>query len=109
MKLDSDTYAVREGAFRDLKKLGSTIEGELRKSLDGKLSSEVRKRVEKLLEPWEKRPASPEELRYVRALQVLEQVGGPEARALVARLAEGAPGSWVTQQAQLAVKRLERR
>jgi DNA-binding beta-propeller fold protein YncE len=108
-KLDSDTYAVRDGAARDLKKLGSAIEGELRVALEGKVSSEVRKRLEKLLEPWEKRPASPEELRVVRALQVLEQVGSVEARAVLRRMADGAPGSWLTVQAQLAVKRLGRR
>jgi hypothetical protein len=108
-KLDSDTYTVREGAFRDLKKLGSAIEGDLRKALEGKTSSEVRKRLEKLLEAWEKRPASPEELRLLRALQVLEQVGSAEARTIVQQLADGAPGSWLTVQARLAVKRLETR
>jgi WD40 repeat protein len=108
-KLDSETYAVREAALRDLKKLGSAVEGDLRKALDGKLSSEARKRVDKLLEPWEKHPASADELRFVRALQVLEQVGSPAARTTLRRLAEGAPGSWITGQCQLAVQRLEKR
>jgi WD40 repeat protein len=108
-KLDSETYAVREAAFRDLKKMGAAIEGDLRKALDGKMSSEVRKRLEKLLEPWEKRPASPEELRVLRGLQVLEQVASPEARAALQQMAAGAQGSWLTVQAQLALRRVERR
>jgi WD40 repeat protein len=108
-KLDSEAYAVREAAFRDLKKLGAGVEGDLRKALEGKLSSEARKRVEKLLEPWEKHPASPDELRVARALQALEQIGGAEARATLQRLADPAPGSWLAVQAQLAVQRLEKR
>jgi len=110
VNLDSDKYAVREAAFRDLKKLGPAIEAELRgAAADKKTSPEVRKRVQNLLDNWEKRPASPVELRQVRALQVLERLGTPEARAVVARLAEGAPGAWLTDQARLAAKRLEQR
>jgi WD40 repeat protein len=109
VKLDSDKYAVREAAFRDLKKLGPAIESELRKALaDGKTSVDVRKRLQPLLDGWDKRPASPEELRQVRALQVLERIGSPEAKAVLARLAEGAPGAWLTDQARLSVTRLER-
>lgn len=67
IKLDSEKYAEREAGFRDLKKLGPAIEGELRKALAAdKASPEVRKRVQKLLDDWEKRPASPEELRHIR-------------------------------------------
>jgi WD40 repeat protein len=108
-KLDNEAYAVREGAFRDLKKMGLAIEGELRTALTGSVGPEARKRLEKLLEPCEKRPASLEELRVVRALQVLEQVGSAEARDTLRTIAGGAPGSWITMQAHLAVKRLQRR
>jgi WD40 repeat protein len=110
VKLDSDKYAVREAAFRDLKTLGPAIEAELRKAVaDDKTSAEVRKRVSKLLESWEKRPASPEELRQVRTIEILERMGTSEARAALVPLAEGAPEAWLTQQAALALKRLERR
>jgi WD40 repeat protein len=110
VKLDSDKYAVREAAFRDLRILGPAIEAELRRAaVDDKTSAEVRKRVAKLLESWEKRPASPEELRQARALQVLERIGDLEARGVLARLAQGAPGAWLTEQAAGALKRVERR
>jgi hypothetical protein len=110
VKLDSDKYAVREAAFRDLKTLGPVIEEELRKAAaDEKNSAEVRKRVAKLLESWEKRPATPEELRQVRTIEVLERIGTPEARAALSGIAGGAPGAWLTEQAALAVKRLDRR
>jgi WD40 repeat protein len=105
-QLDSEKYADREGAFRELKKLAPAVEGELRQALDGKISPEVRKRLEKLLEAWEKRPASPDELRSVRAIQTLEQIGSPAARAMLTQLSEGAPGAWITTQAKLAAGRV---
>jgi dipeptidyl aminopeptidase/acylaminoacyl peptidase len=109
-KLDSEKYAEREAAFRDLKKLGASAEAELRKALaDEKSSAEVRKRLQKLLDGWEKRPASPAELQFARAVQVLERIGDSQARALLARLADGTPGSWQTEQARLALKRLQLR
>ncbi len=108
IKLDSEKYAEREAGFRDLKKLGPAIEGELRKALAAdKASPEVRKRVQKLLDDWEKRPASPEELRHIRALQVLERIGDAQARAVLLRLADGTPGSWLPEQARLALNRLD--
>jgi dipeptidyl aminopeptidase/acylaminoacyl peptidase len=109
LKLNSDKFAVRETAFGGLKKLGPGIEAELVAALGGKVSPEVRKRVQKLLDSWDKRPASAEELQQVRAIQVLERVGSAPARAVLTRLADGTPGAWLTQQARLALTRLEMR
>ena len=100
---------MREAAFGQLKKLGPAVEAELRQALEGKVSPEVQKRLQKLVDSYERRPATPEELQQARALMVLERVGSAEARVVLARLAEGAPGAWLTVQAQLALKRLERR
>jgi hypothetical protein len=109
-KLDSDKYAEREAAFRDLKKLGPAIEPQLRAAAaDKQTSVEARKRLQKLLETWEKRPATPDELRLVRAIQVLERIASKEAREVLGRLADGPAESWATDQARLAAKRLELR
>src|SRR5262249_36646739 len=108
-QLDSEKYATREAAFGALKKLGPIIEADLLTALQGKVSQEVRKRLQKLVDGWDKRPTSAEELRGVRAIQVLERIGSAEARAALARVAEGAPGAWLTQQARLALKRLGQR
>jgi hypothetical protein len=107
--LDSKIFKVRENAFRDLKKMGSAIEPDLRRTLQGKISDEVRQRVEKLLAAVEHHPATPDELRQWRALQILERIGNAEARALLTRLAEGAPGAWLTTEAQGCLERLRRR
>ena len=86
------------------------LDASLRKSAAvEKTSPEFRQRVAKLLETLEKRPASPEELQQFRALQILERIGTPGAKAVLINVAAGAQGAWLTQQAQLALGRLEHR
>jgi hypothetical protein len=106
--LDSKTFKVRENAFRELKKMGPVIEPELRQALREKISDEARQRVDKLLAAVEQHPASPEELRQTRVLQILERIGNDEAQALLTRLAAGAPGAWLTTEAQGCLQRLRR-
>jgi hypothetical protein len=107
--LDSKRFAARETAFRELKKLGASVEPELRQALQGPASPEVRKRVQSLLELWGRHPATPEEVRQSRALVVLERVGTRQARAVLTRLAEGASGAWLTEEARAALRRLDKR
>ena len=52
---------------------------------------------------------APETLRSLRAIEVLEHIATPEARQLLARLADGAPGAWQTREAKAALERLERK
>jgi WD40 repeat protein len=109
-KLDHEKFATRESAFREVKLLGTAVEGNLRKALQNeRTSAECRQRILKLLEKMEVRPAGPEELRQLRALQVLAMLGNESARSLVARIAAGAPGAWFTQQAQITLARWEPR
>jgi hypothetical protein len=51
---------------------------------------------------------SNEQVRLVRALEVLEIEGGNEARQLLQALAKGAPGALPTLQAQAILDRLNR-
>jgi WD40 repeat protein len=104
--LDSAKYPVREAAFRDLKKLGAVIEPNLRQTLEGKVSPEVRKRLQALLDQWDRHPANAEELRQWRALLILERIGSEPAQAVLAQLAGGAPGAWLTVEAQSSIERL---
>jgi hypothetical protein len=106
--LDDDNFTVRETAWRELEKLGAEIEPFLRQALQRKPSVEVRKRVEHLLA----RPPifrSPEALRAIRSIQVLEHIGTPEARQLLETLAKGAPEARLTQEAAESLQRLSRR
>jgi WD40 repeat protein len=106
--LTSDKFAVRQEAAAELKKRGSAAEPLLRLLLDGDAPLELRLRVEPLLQAIVGPPLPPEQLRMVRAVEVLERLGTGEARALLATLAQGAPGAWLTVQAQGSVQRLDR-
>jgi hypothetical protein len=48
----------------------------------------------------------PETARGVRAVEVLERVGTPQAREVLRDLAKGAPSAWLTREARAALTRL---
>jgi len=105
--LDSGTFAVREKAAAELEQRGDTVEPLLRQALAGKPSLEVRRRLEKLL--GNLAPESPNRLRMLRAVEVLEHAGGADARRLLEELAGGAPGAWLTREGKASLERLARR
>jgi HEAT repeat protein len=105
--LDSDAFAVRDKATRELQEMGEAALPALRKALDGRPPLERRRRAEQLLERlagW-----SPEQLYGLRAVEVLEQVGSPEARRLLRALAEGLPEARLTREAKASLQRLAHR
>ena len=65
-------------------------------------------RVEPLLEKLTSGDLSDEQVRIVRAIEVLEKLGTSDARQLLDTLAQGAPGALQTRQAQTALDRLKR-
>ncbi|HZV06783.1 MAG TPA: sigma-70 family RNA polymerase sigma factor [Gemmataceae bacterium] len=107
--LDSDQFIVREKATVALQKLGELAEPALRRILKGKLTLEQRRRIESILPELESKPPVGEALRSLRAVRVLEYAGTPETRRLLRELAGGAEGAVLTQQAQAALMRLNRR
>jgi hypothetical protein len=109
--VDSDTFAVREEATRELEELGETIEADLNRALRQGPSLEVRRRVERLLEKVRVERLFPpaNRLRAVRAVEVLERVGDRAARRLLAALAGGAPDAQLTVEAKEALGRLTRK
>ncbi len=105
--LESDDFAVREKATEQIGRLGRPAAPILRKALDGRLSAEARRRVKQALTKTEQAKRTPEELRQLRAVLVLEQTGSAEARALLRGLAAGADGVPLTREAKAALRRLE--
>jgi RNA polymerase sigma factor (sigma-70 family) len=105
--LDSDEFTVREKANQDLEALGEAAVAACRTALKGNPSTESRRRLERLLSEQIRDTArpSPERLRTLRALEVLERAGTPEARQLLTTLAKGAPGAWLTREARTALER----
>jgi hypothetical protein len=106
--LDSDRFAVREQAARELEKLGSLAEPDLRRARSESASAEVRRRVGGLLTELGSR-VHPELLRALRSVEVLENIGTAEARRLLQGLAEGDAGNGVAQEAKGSLDRLARR
>jgi hypothetical protein len=99
---------VREKASRELERLGETVRDALRKAKKGDISVEQSRRIDRLLAMLTGPLPGPELLRATRAVAILEQIGGPEARKILARLASGASGARLTSEAKAAWERLKR-
>jgi RNA polymerase sigma factor (sigma-70 family) len=103
--LDDDEFAVRQRAAHDLAELGEAVAGDLRATLAGSPSAEVRRQVEDLLRKCESDADGPTPER-VRKVALLEYVGTPDSRKLLEALAAGAPEARLTQEARAALGRL---
>jgi RNA polymerase sigma factor (sigma-70 family) len=105
--LDSNQFAVRAAAVQELERLGEPAAPALRQALAGSPSAELRKQAEDLLADL-RLVRSPEVLQQLRAVEVLERAGTPEARQLLEALAKGAPEARLTRDAHAALDRLGR-
>jgi hypothetical protein len=85
--LDADAFKVRQRANRELAEAGPDAAAALRAALKGEPTPEAKRRIEELLARIGKKIAPPEELRSLRAVEVLERIGTPQARALLEELA----------------------
>jgi WD40 repeat protein len=106
--LDDDDFGVRTRATAALQSLGDVAEASLRKAYRAPPSEEVRRRVEELLTKLAAPVPPAGQLRLLRALAVLEEVGTPEARRLLESLADGEPDARLTQEARTVLERLAR-
>jgi hypothetical protein len=108
-ELDDDQFAVREKATQELEQQGDLAVDALRKALTGTISVEARRRIEAILDKQTVAAMlTPDRQRLVRALEVLENAGTPEARQALRKLAEGAGNPILAREAQAALKRLEK-
>jgi hypothetical protein len=107
-ELDGETFTVREKARAELEKLGDLAEPALRTVLAKKPSLEVRVRAERLLKRLEGNTLSEESLQALRAIELLERIGTPEARQVLEHLAKGLEGARLTEEAQASLERLAR-
>ena len=81
----------------------------LKKALADEPSPEVRRRLAELVEAAEAGHCGPDMRRAVRAVEVLEAVGTPEARRVLADLAAADPENRLTAEARASLERLTRR
>jgi WD40 repeat protein len=104
-ELDSDTSQARDRASEQLGQLDELALPALRKAVSS-ASAEVRRRAQNLLDRIERPSLSGEQARPVRAVEVLEAIAGPEARKLLAEVADGTPGARLTREARASLERL---
>jgi WD40 repeat protein len=109
--LDSSRFSVRQAASEQLERLGGKAEAALRKGLRPKSSLETQHRIELLLAKVAaaRESPSPAGLRLLRAVEALEHADTPEARPALERLAAGAAGAELTEQARASLDRLLKR
>jgi hypothetical protein len=82
---------------------------EPRQALEQSSPAEVRRRLNLVLGRLERPVTAPERLRELRAVAVLESVGGPDARAVLEKLAAGSAGARLTEEVKAALARLRPR
>jgi HEAT repeat protein len=107
--LDSEQFAVRERANEALEKIGDVAVPALRRKLAEKPSLEVSQRIERLLSKIEEQQIDPQSLRALRAVEVLEHIGSPEAKQVLETLATGAEGARLSREAKASLERLDER
>ena len=108
-ELESNRFDVRKKAQEELEKLGDLAESALEKALANNPSVEKRRQLEELLKRMQGFITSPERLRAIRVIEVLEHIGTPEARDALGALTRGKPGTDLTEGAKAALERLAKR
>jgi hypothetical protein len=109
--LDHDDFAARDKAFAELETIGPRAEPALRRALAGEVSVEARTRLKRLLDRLgspEGQPPPPALVR-LRVIEALEANGTPEARKVLAELAEGPADLPLASEAKASLDRLSRR
>src|SRR5262249_10852407 len=110
-ELDDADFRKRERAQEDLHRVRGQAEPLLRQAMKEKTPPEAKRRIRELLEEIDKESvlvASPETLRVVRVVRLLEALGDPRADKLLTRLAGGAPNAAETRAAKDALAKREK-
>ncbi len=105
--LNSEKFAVRDKATKELEKLGDLAGPKLAERLAAQPPLEVRQRIERLLGKLADAVLPVETLQTLRAIEVLERIRTAPAREVLAALAKGAPGHRITEEARDAVERVD--
>jgi WD domain, G-beta repeat len=105
-ELDNDQFAERDAASKALSALGLQIKPYLEEAVKTAKSTEVQDRAKKILEGLQAAAATPQQLRELRAVLVLEMIGDDNSRRLLNKWASGPAGARLTCEATAALKRM---
>jgi hypothetical protein len=107
--LDSEDFATRQKASRRLAEFGELAVPGVRKRLAKAGSLEVRRRAQEFLDRFDPPNPSPDRLRQLRAVELLEGIATRAARDVLSELAKGAAEAPLSREAAAALERLRRR
>jgi len=107
--LDSNRYAVRARAIKELEGLEEGVAPALREARCGRPTLEVRRRLDLLLERLGVPVRTGGRLQAFRAVEVLESIGSPEAEQVLKTLSKGVSEARLTREAKAALQRLRRK
>jgi RNA polymerase sigma factor (sigma-70 family) len=108
-ELDDDRFVTRQKAQQELEDLGERAGDALQEALKNKPSLDAHRRIDALLQKLRRPVRDAETLRSLRGIAVLEDIGTPQARALLEALAKGAGTARRTREAKAALERMARR
>lgn len=107
--LESKSFTTREKAHAELEKMDEQARAALKDAIKNPSSLEGKRRTEAILAKLRGPIVAPEVLKAYRAIEVLESIGDADATGLLRNLANGATDARQTQEAQAALRRIERR
>src|SRR5262249_22989651 len=105
--LGSEVYKARQRATHRLLEILPQSKAAMTRSLEKNLPLEQHRRVAQLVAVLKRREVSPEDLRELRAIELLEAIASPHATRLLKSLADGHPAARLTDEAIAALERME--
>jgi WD40 repeat protein len=107
--LDAEEFAVRTDAENELGRIGEQASGALNRALTDSPSLEKERRLKRLVDSLDAPLRQPDEVRAVRAVEVLERINTAEARRLLEILTKGDADARLTREARASLQRLAAR
>jgi RNA polymerase sigma factor (sigma-70 family) len=101
------SFSDRRKATTELERLGEMAVPQLRKTIEGNPSLDLKQRIETLLQKATVNKLQGDRLRERRSVELLELEGSAEAKHVLKSLATGAEGAGLTCEAKAALSRLE--
>jgi hypothetical protein len=108
-QLASDDPKTHLKAAAELRSFGAKASHALFAALAAKPDLATRNRIEEVLQFTGEFPIPPDELRRIRAIQLLEQIGTPRAEAILEKIAASQPPITAGSDAKAALERLRQR
>jgi hypothetical protein len=107
--LDDEQYKVRKDAESELGRIGDQASGALNEALSNAPSLEKERRLKRLVDGLDAPLRQAEDVRAVRAVEVLERINSADARRLLESLTKGDASARLTREARASLQRLAAR